>query len=45
MQKTVELVLEKHNSGMVGRRKLPNPSLPNAFNFLLTGLRYTLSFE
>ena len=34
-----------HNSGMVSRRKLPDPSLGNVFNHLSIGLRYTLSFE
>ena len=32
-----------HNSGMVGRRKLPDPSLN--FNALSIGVQYTLSFE
>ena len=30
---------------MVSRRKLPEPSLSNAFNLLSIGLRYTLLFE
>ena len=34
-----------YNSGMVSRRKLPDPSLGNVFNHLSIGLRYTLSFE
>ena len=33
-----------HNSGMVGRRKLPNPSLNRTFNALLIGVQYMLSF-
>ena len=34
-----------HNSGMVGRRKLPDPSLNRIFNALLIGVQYTLSFQ
>ena len=34
-----------HNSGMVGRRKLPDPSLNHIFNDLSIGLQYTLSFQ
>ena len=34
-----------HNSGMVGRRKLPDPSLTRIFNALLIGVQYTLSFQ
>ena len=34
-----------HNSGMVGRRKLPDPSLNHIFNVLSTGAQYTLSFQ
>ena len=34
-----------HNSGMVGRRKLPDPSLNIIFNALLIGVQYTLSFQ
>ena len=30
---------------MVSHRKLPDPSLDNAFNLLSIGFRYTLSFE
>ena len=30
---------------MVGRRKLPNPSLNHIFNALSIGVQYTLSFE
>ena len=33
-----------HNSGVVTRRKLPNPSLSNVFILLSIGLRYALSF-
>ena len=33
-----------HNSGMVGRRKLPDPSLNCIFNALSIGVQYTLSF-
>ena len=32
------------NSGMVGRRKLPDPSLNRIFNALLIGVQYMLSF-
>ena len=34
-----------YNSGMVGRRKLPNPSLNHIFNSLSIGVQYTLSFQ
>ena len=34
-----------HNSGMVVRRNLPNPSLNCIFNALSTGVQYTLSFQ
>ena len=34
-----------HNSGMVGRRKLPDPSLNSIFNALSIGVQYTLSFQ
>ena len=34
-----------HNSGMVGRRKLPDPSLNHIFNALSIGVQYTLSFQ
>ena len=34
-----------HNSGMVGRRKLPDPSLNRIFNALSVGVQYTLSFQ
>ena len=34
-----------HNSNVVSRRKLFDPSLGNVFNLLSIGLRYTLSFE
>ena len=34
-----------HNSGMVGRRKLPDPSLNCIFNVLSIGVQYTLSFQ
>ena len=33
------------NSGMVGRRKLPNPSLNHIFNALSIGVQYMLSFR
>ena len=33
-----------HNSGMVGRRRLPDPSLNRIFNALSIGVQYTLSF-
>ena len=43
IQKTEELVLKKiHNSGFVGHRKLPNPSISNVFNLWWTGLRYII---
>ena len=46
IQKTEELVLKKiHNSGFVGHRKLPNPSISNVFNLWWTGLRYIIWFE
>ena len=34
-----------HNSGMVGRSKLPDPWLNRIFNALLIGVQYTLSFQ
>ena len=34
-----------HNSGMVGRRKLPDPSLNCIFNALSIRVQYTLSFQ
>ena len=34
-----------HNSGMVSRRKLPDPSLNRTFNALSIGIQYTLSFQ
>ena len=34
-----------HNSGMVGRRKLPDPSLNHIFNALSIGVQYTVSFQ
>ena len=34
-----------HNSRMVGRRKLPDPSLNRIFNALSIGVQYTLSFQ
>ena len=34
-----------HNSGMVARRKLADPSLNRIFNALLIGVKYILSFE
>ena len=34
-----------HNSGMVGRRKLPDPSFNHIFNSLSIGVQYTLSFQ
>ena len=34
-----------HNSGMVGRRKLPDPSLNCTFNVLPIGVQYTFSFQ
>ena len=34
-----------YNSGMVGRRKLPNPSLNHIFNALSIAVKYTLSFQ
>ena len=34
-----------HNSGMVGRRKLHDPSLNCIFNALSIGVQYTLSFQ
>ena len=34
-----------HNSGMVGRTKLPDPSLNGIFNALSIGVQYTLSFQ
>ena len=33
------------NSGMVGRRKLPDPLLNRIFNALSIGVQYTLSFQ
>ena len=34
-----------HNSGMVGRRKLPDPSLNHIFNALSIGVQYTVSYQ
>ena len=34
-----------HNSGMVGRRKLPDASMNNVFNVLSINLQYTLSLK
>ena len=34
-----------HNSGMAGRRKLPDPSLNCIFNALSIGVQYILSFQ
>ena len=34
-----------HNSGMVGRRKLSDPSLNHIFNVLSIGVQYVLSFQ
>ena len=34
-----------HNSGMVGRRKLPDPSLNRIFNALLVDVQYRHSFQ
>ena len=34
-----------HDSGMIGRRKLSEPSLNRIFNALSTGVQYTLSFQ
>ena len=34
-----------YNSGMVGRRKLPDPSLSRIFNALSISVQYTLSFQ
>ena len=34
-----------HSSGMVGHRKLPDPSLNHIFNALSIGVQYTLSFQ
>ena len=34
-----------HNSGMVGHRKLPDPSLNHIFNALSIGVQYTHSFQ
>ena len=34
-----------HNSGMAGRRKLPDPSLNRIFNALSIGVQYTLLFQ
>ena len=34
-----------HSSGMVGRRKLPDPLFNHIFNALLIGVQYTLSFQ
>ena len=34
-----------YNSGMVGRRKLPDSSLNRIFNALSIGVQYTLSFQ
>ena len=34
-----------HNSGMVGRRKLPDPALNRIFNALSISVQYTLPFQ
>ena len=34
-----------HNSGMVGRRKLSDPSFNRIFNVLSSGVQYTISFQ
>ena len=34
-----------HNSEIVGRRKLPDPSMNNIVNFLSIALQYALSFK
>ena len=34
-----------NNSEIVGRRKLPDPSMNNIFNVLSIGIQYTLSFK
>ena len=34
-----------HNTGMVSRRKLPDPLLNRIFNALSIGVQYTLSFQ
>ena len=34
-----------NNSEIVGRRKLPNPSINNIFHVLSLGLQYALSFK
>ena len=34
-----------NNSEIVGRRKLPDPSMNNIFNVLSIGLQYPLSFK
>ena len=34
-----------HNSGIVGRRRRPDPSLNHIFNDLSIGVQYTLSFR
>ena len=46
VQKTAQLILEKpHNSGMIGCRKLPDPSLSHIFNALSIAVQYALSFQ
>ena len=45
IQKTAELVLKTSITQVAGLTKLPNNSLSNAFNLLLTDLWYTLSFK
>ena len=42
---TIGFYKNLHNSGMVGRRKLPDPSLNCIFNALPIGVQYTLSFQ
>ena len=34
-----------HNSEIVGRRKLPDPSMNNIFDVLLIALQHALSFK
>ena len=46
VRKIEQLVLEKlHNSGMVHRRKPPDPSLNRNSNALSIGVQYTLSYQ
>ena len=41
----IDFTKNLHNSGIVGRRTLPDPSLNHNFNALLIGVQYTVSYQ